>query len=94
MTESTAVAQTDERVKPKGNIVELERVGKTYQRGNEQIRVLDNLSLVIPEASFEALMGPSGSGKTTLLNLDCSSRSADVRQGARRRRRPRGDERR
>ena len=44
-------------------------VSKDYERGGEKLRVLDNLSLEVPEGSFEALMGPSGSGKTTLLNL-------------------------
>jgi len=42
---------------------------KTYRRGSERLRVLDGLSLNIPEGEFLALMGPSGSGKTTLLNL-------------------------
>ena len=50
-------------------IVSLERVGKTYYRGKEPIPVLDDLSLEVPEGSFEALMGPSGSGKSTLLYL-------------------------
>jgi putative ABC transport system ATP-binding protein len=50
-------------------IVSLEGVGKTYYRGKEPIPVLDELSLEVPEGSFEALMGPSGSGKSTLLYL-------------------------
>jgi len=69
MTESASVSEKTSSPASKANLVELERVGKTYERGSEQIRVLENLSLTIPEASFEALMGPSGSGKTTLLNL-------------------------
>ncbi|MCE2805028.1 MAG: ABC transporter ATP-binding protein [Gemmataceae bacterium] len=50
-------------------IVEIRNLTKTFSRGSEQIRVLDNLSLEVPEGQFLALMGPSGSGKTTLLNL-------------------------
>jgi putative ABC transport system ATP-binding protein len=50
-------------------IVELNGVGKTYFRDKEPIVVLENITLDIPEGSFDALMGPSGSGKTTLLNL-------------------------
>ena len=69
MTETASVSEKSPHASSQPNLVELERVGKTYVRGSEQIRVLDNLSLTIPEASFEALMGPSGSGKTTLLNL-------------------------
>jgi len=44
-------------------------VVKLYRRQTEELRVLDGLSLSIPDGSFVALMGPSGSGKTTLLNL-------------------------
>jgi putative ABC transport system ATP-binding protein len=47
----------------------LQGVTKTYSRGGEELRVLDNLDLTMDEGRFYALMGPSGSGKTTLLNL-------------------------
>jgi putative ABC transport system ATP-binding protein len=50
-------------------IVSIENVRKTYKRDTQEIKVLDGLSLQIPEGEFVALMGPSGSGKTTLLNL-------------------------
>ncbi len=50
-------------------IVTLKAVAKTYQRGDEAVKVLEHLDLEIPAGSYEALMGPSGSGKTTLLNL-------------------------
>jgi putative ABC transport system ATP-binding protein len=50
-------------------IVRVESVHKFFRRGSEQIDVLMDLSLGVPEGEFLALMGPSGSGKTTLLNL-------------------------
>src|SRR5919198_3981071 len=50
-------------------IVRVEGVHKYFTRGSEQIDVLNDLSLEVPEGEFLALMGPSGSGKTTLLNL-------------------------
>jgi putative ABC transport system ATP-binding protein len=50
-------------------IVRLSGIGKTFWRGKEPVKVLENLDLDVPEGSFEALMGPSGSGKSTLLNL-------------------------
>jgi putative ABC transport system ATP-binding protein len=50
-------------------LIRLEGISKTYTRGSESLKVLSDLNLNIPKASFEALMGPSGSGKSTLLNL-------------------------
>jgi len=53
----------------KTGAVSVQNVVKIYQRDSQQIKVLDGLSLEVPEGEFMALMGPSGSGKTTLLNL-------------------------
>jgi len=50
-------------------MVSVKDVTKVYKRGSEELKVLDALSLDVPEGEFVALMGPSGSGKTTLLNL-------------------------
>ncbi len=50
-------------------MVSVKEVTKIYKRGSEELKVLDALSLDVPEGEFVALMGPSGSGKTTLLNL-------------------------
>jgi putative ABC transport system ATP-binding protein len=55
--------------KEQPSIVTLKGLAKTYYRGKEPVRVLENLDLEVPDGSFEALMGPSGSGKSTLLNL-------------------------
>ena len=50
-------------------IVQVRNLFKSFVRGSEEIKVLQDLNLDVAEAEFLTLMGPSGSGKTTLLNL-------------------------
>src|SRR6058998_13260 len=50
-------------------IIQLERLEKTYQLGDVQVRALCGVNLEIEAGSYVAIMGPSGSGKSTLLNL-------------------------
>jgi len=51
---------------------------KVYKRDAEELRVLNGISLEVPQGEFVALMGPSGSGKTTLLNLIAGIDRADA----------------
>jgi putative ABC transport system ATP-binding protein len=51
------------------SLIEVRGLGKTYQRGDEEVHVLRDLNLDVEAGEFVAFMGPSGSGKTTLLNL-------------------------
>jgi len=40
-----------------GTLVQVERVGKVFHRGSEDIHVLADLSLQVPAGEFLALMG-------------------------------------
>jgi putative ABC transport system ATP-binding protein len=51
------------------SLVRVRDLDKRYQRGSEELHVLQGLNLDVDTGEFVAFMGPSGSGKTTLLNL-------------------------
>jgi len=59
-------------------IVEVLNLSKSYRRGDQIIPVLQDISFVIDDREFLALMGPSGSGKSTLLNLIAGIDKADT----------------
>ena len=63
-------------IEPKSSRIDLRNVSFSY--GNKKI--IDQVSLTIPEKTTTALVGPSGSGKTTLCNL--IARFWDVDQGS------------
>ncbi len=50
-------------------MIKVKNVFKSYFKGDQEVKVLSDLSLFVEKGSFTALMGPSGSGKSTLLNL-------------------------
>ena len=50
-------------------MIKLDKVNKYYYKGkSNQIHVIDNTSMILPDRGIVCLLGPSGCGKTTLLN--------------------------
>ncbi|CAN5680980.1 ABC transporter ATP-binding protein [soil metagenome] len=50
-------------------MIQLNNVTKTVRSGTEDLTILSEVSLEIPDGQFVALTGASGSGKSTLLGL-------------------------
>ncbi|MBO6007893.1 MAG: ATP-binding cassette domain-containing protein, partial [Lachnospiraceae bacterium] len=50
-------------------VIEVNSVSKTFGKGTNLNRVLDEASMYVGEGEFVSLMGASGSGKSTLLYL-------------------------
>lgn len=50
-------------------MIELKNVTKTVRSGEEDLTILDNISLTIPDGEFVSITGASGSGKSTMLGL-------------------------
>ena len=50
-------------------MIKIDKVNKYYNKGKaNQIHVIDNTSMTLPDKGIVCLLGPSGCGKTTLLN--------------------------
>ena len=50
-------------------IIELDKIRRDFQVGEETVRALRGVSFTINEGEFVTIMGTSGSGKSTLLNI-------------------------
>lgn len=51
------------------DILRIEHLSKTYGKGENQVKAVDDVSFSIPKGQFVAIIGPSGSGKSTLLHI-------------------------
>jgi putative ABC transport system ATP-binding protein len=50
-------------------IIETHNISKVYKMGNNEVRALQSVSIIINKGEYVAFMGPSGSGKSTLMNI-------------------------
>ncbi|SFX21709.1 ABC transporter ATP-binding protein [Ruminococcus sp. XPD3002] len=50
-------------------LLKIENLCKTYGKGENEVKALDNVSFTVPKGQMTAVIGPSGSGKSTLLHV-------------------------
>ena len=50
-------------------MIELKKISKVYQVGDEAVWALDHANMRIGNGEFVSIVGPSGSGKSTLMNI-------------------------
>lgn len=53
----------------KSKVLVAENLAKSYWQGDQEVKVLQDLNLVVQEGDTLAVVGVSGSGKSTLLHL-------------------------
>lgn len=54
---------------PRRNLVSVRALGKTFRRGDKEVKALHDFNLEITRGEFVAIVGPSGCGKTTFLHI-------------------------
>ena len=50
-------------------LMRIENLCKTYGKGENEVKALDNVSFTVPKGQMLAVIGPSGSGKSTMLHI-------------------------
>jgi lipoprotein-releasing system ATP-binding protein len=54
---------------PSGEILRIENLCKVFRSGQQEIKPLDGIDLLIERGEMIAIVGPSGTGKSTLLHM-------------------------
>ena len=50
-------------------LLNIQNLCKTYGKGENEVKALDDVSFSVPKGQMTAVIGPSGSGKSTLLHI-------------------------
>ncbi len=50
-------------------LLEIKNLCKTYGKGENAVKALDDVTFSVPKGQMLAIIGPSGSGKSTLLHI-------------------------
>ena len=50
-------------------MLDLKNIKKYFKMGDEEIKALDDISLMVNKGEYLSIIGPSGSGKSTLMNI-------------------------
>ena len=50
-------------------LLKVENLCKTYGKGENEVKALDNVSFTVPKGQMMAVIGTSGSGKSTMLHI-------------------------
>lgn len=50
-------------------VVKMQNICKSYYMGDEELKILHDVNLVVKSGDFLSILGPSGSGKSTMMNI-------------------------
>jgi len=50
-------------------IIKIQGIKKFYKVGNQEVKALNGVDMIIHQNEYVAIMGPSGSGKSTMMNI-------------------------